>query len=145
MAAWCAEYEPVDMDEVDPAFSFAGNWRKLKGGRQQLDKLIGVATRHMDTEASLARALHRGIGVHHSGLPLKYRQVVEILFRCGYLRVVIATGDPQQRFAVPMHFVVCWLFCTHAGAVREHGMHACTHFPNVTRSSTQFRPLLPLP
>ena len=88
-----AEYESADMDEVDPAFSFAGNWRNMTGGRQQLANLIGIATRHMDTDASLARALRRGVGVHHSGLPLKYRQVVEILFRCGYLRVVIATGN----------------------------------------------------
>lgn len=91
-----AEYEPVDMDKVDPAFSFAGHWRNLKGGRQQLEKLIGVATGRMEKDAGLARALYRGIGVHHSGLPLKYRQVVEILFRCGYLRVVIATGKHQQ-------------------------------------------------
>ena len=41
----------------------------------------------------LIQALTRGIGVHHSGLPKGYRQSVEILFRCGHLRVVIATGS----------------------------------------------------
>jgi superfamily II RNA helicase len=36
--------------------------------------------------------LKRGIGVHHAGMNRKYRQVVEMFFRKGYLRVVIATG-----------------------------------------------------
>lgn len=45
----------------------------------------------------LIRALTRGIGVHHSGLPKGYRQSVEILFRCGHLRVVIATGGAHSR------------------------------------------------
>ena len=40
----------------------------------------------------LMDALTRGIGVHHAGMNRKYRQVVEMLFRKGYLRVVIATG-----------------------------------------------------
>ena len=44
----------------------------------------------------LIRALTRGIGVHHSGLPKGYRQCVEILFRCGHLRVVIATGGAHS-------------------------------------------------
>ena len=44
----------------------------------------------------LIRALTRGIGVHHSGLPKGYRQSVEILFRCGHLRVVIATGGAHS-------------------------------------------------
>ena len=40
----------------------------------------------------LTDGLQRGIGVHHAGMNRKYRQVVEMLFRKGYLRVVIATG-----------------------------------------------------
>jgi replicative superfamily II helicase len=40
----------------------------------------------------LLAGLRRGIGVHHAGLNRKYRQVCEILFRRGFLRVVIATG-----------------------------------------------------
>lgn len=46
--------------------------------------------------AQLIRSLTRGIGVHHSGLPTGYRQSVEILFRCGHLRVVIATGTAHS-------------------------------------------------
>lgn len=40
----------------------------------------------------LISALRRGVGVHHSGMNRRYRQIVEILFRKGFLRVVIATG-----------------------------------------------------
>ena len=35
----------------------------------------------------LWRALRRGIGVHHAGLPKKYRQLSEILFRSRHLKV----------------------------------------------------------
>ena len=40
----------------------------------------------------LLTALRRGIGVHHAGMNRKYRQIVEMLFRKGFLRVVVATG-----------------------------------------------------
>lgn len=40
----------------------------------------------------LIDAITRGVGVHHAGMNRKYRQVVEILFRKGFLRVIIATG-----------------------------------------------------
>ena len=36
--------------------------------------------------------LTKGIGVHHAGLPKKYSQLVEILFRRKHLKVIIATG-----------------------------------------------------
>ena len=78
-------------DRVDPDFSFAGHARSMSPG--ELTDLIEQCTWGMDADSALVKALHRGIGVHHSGLPTKYRQVVEILFRCHYLRVVIATGD----------------------------------------------------
>ncbi len=78
-------------DRIDPDFSFAGRARSMSPG--ELTDLIEQCTWGMDADSALVRALHRGIGVHHSGLPTKYRQVVEILFRCHYLRVVIATGD----------------------------------------------------
>jgi superfamily II RNA helicase len=45
-----------------------------------------------DVPEWLLNGLKRGIGVHHAGMNRKYRQVVEILFRKGYMRVVIATG-----------------------------------------------------
>jgi ATP-dependent RNA helicase DDX60 len=49
----------------------------------------------------LIDALQRGIGVHHAGMNRKYRQVVEILFRKGFLRVVVATGTLALGINMP--------------------------------------------
>ena len=45
--------------------------------------------------------LIRGIGIHHSGLPLNYRQVVERWFRKGWLRVVICTASLALGINMP--------------------------------------------
>lgn len=50
--------------------------------------------------------LRRGVGVHHAGMNRKYRQCVEMLFRCGYLRVVIATGTLSLGINMPCATVV---------------------------------------
>ena len=49
----------------------------------------------------LQEALRRGIGVHHSGLPLKYRQAVERLFRNKRIGVVFATGTLAMGINMP--------------------------------------------
>ena len=54
----------------------------------------------------LTKALQRGIGIHHAGLNRKYRSVVEMLFRKGYLRVVIATGTLALGINMPCATVV---------------------------------------
>lgn len=54
----------------------------------------------------LIDGLNRGIGVHHAGMNRKYRQVVEILFRKGFLRVVIATGTLALGINMPCKTVV---------------------------------------
>ena len=54
----------------------------------------------------LTDALQRGIGVHHAGMNRKYRQAVEMLFRQGYLRVVIATGTLALGINMPCATVV---------------------------------------
>ncbi|OAP63865.1 hypothetical protein AYL99_03092 [Fonsecaea erecta] len=54
----------------------------------------------------LINGLRRGIGVHHAGMNRKYRQVCEILFRKGYLRVVIATGTLALGINMPCKTVV---------------------------------------
>lgn len=54
----------------------------------------------------LMDALSRGIGVHHAGMNRKYRQVVEMLFRKGFLRVVIATGTLALGINMPCATVV---------------------------------------
>jgi len=45
-----------------------------------------------NTKDMLLRCLHRGIGIHHNGLPDKYLHICERLFRMGFLRVVFSTG-----------------------------------------------------
>ncbi|KAL6805406.1 hypothetical protein J3E68DRAFT_441857 [Trichoderma sp. SZMC 28012] len=54
----------------------------------------------------LLAALQRGVGVHHSGLNREYRQVVEVMFRKGYLRVVIATGTLALGINMPCKTVI---------------------------------------
>lgn len=54
----------------------------------------------------LIDALERGIGVHHAGMNRKYRQICEILFRRGFLRVVIATGTLALGINMPCKTVV---------------------------------------
>lgn len=54
----------------------------------------------------LIDALKHGIDVHHAGMNRKYRQVCEVLFRKGYLRVVIATGTLALDINMPCKTVV---------------------------------------
>ncbi|OJD33892.1 dead deah box helicase [Diplodia corticola] len=56
----------------------------------------------------LIEALSRGIAVHHAGMNRKYRHVVELLFRKGYLRVIVATGTLALGINMPCKTVV---FC----------------------------------
>ncbi|KAF1994834.1 DEAD/DEAH box helicase [Amniculicola lignicola CBS 123094] len=54
----------------------------------------------------LIMGLRRGVGVHHAGQNRKYRQICEILFRRGFLRVVIATGTLALGINMPCKTVV---------------------------------------
>jgi hypothetical protein len=65
-----------------------------------------VQLRRRDVAEWLIMALRRGIGVHHAGMNRKYRQVCEMLFRKGYLRVVIATGTLALGINMPCKTVV---------------------------------------
>ncbi|KAF1954271.1 P-loop containing nucleoside triphosphate hydrolase protein [Byssothecium circinans] len=83
-------------------FHFADN-RKLS--REELDVYEKELVRR-DVPEWLILALRRGIGVHHAGLNRKYRQVCEMLFRRGYLRVVVATGTLALGINMPCKTVV---------------------------------------
>jgi hypothetical protein len=77
-----------DPDNPVDGFHFADN-KKLT--RDDLYKNMKELIRRDLPEWQL-NGLRRGIGVHHAGMNRKYRQVVEMLFRKGFLRVIIATG-----------------------------------------------------
>ncbi|KAI9723453.1 MAG: hypothetical protein M1828_004183 [Chrysothrix sp. TS-e1954] len=84
------------------AFSFADN-KKL------LASELAIHARRLRKRgviAWLGDALERGIGVHHAGMNRAYRQVVEMLFRKGFLRVVIATGTLALGINMPTRTVV---------------------------------------
>ena len=91
----------------DPAapvdgFHFAG---RSKADASVLNMYYGQL-RWRNLPSWLIEGLQRGIGVHHAGMNRKYRQIVEILFRQGYLRVVIATGTLALGINMPCATVV---------------------------------------
>ncbi|KNC50877.1 DEAD/DEAH box helicase [Thecamonas trahens ATCC 50062] len=54
----------------------------------------------------LKEGLLRGVGVHHAGLPRKYREAVERLFRAHYLKLVVATETLALGIHMPCKTVV---------------------------------------
>eukprot|EP00467_Chlorarachnion_reptans_P011033 CAMPEP_0114531348 /NCGR_PEP_ID=MMETSP0109-20121206/26009_1 /TAXON_ID=29199 /ORGANISM="Chlorarachnion reptans, Strain CCCM449" /LENGTH=2464 /DNA_ID=CAMNT_0001714189 /DNA_START=104 /DNA_END=7498 /DNA_ORIENTATION=- len=93
--ATAAKLDQDEIDElmgVDPRFAFIHETERIL--REDLDfwldrlrKETGWPVHH-----PLLRALWRGIGVHHEGLPRTYKDLVETMFRAKNLKVVISTG-----------------------------------------------------
>lgn len=91
-------FNPADpLDE----FSFAD---KKKATPSEIAERIG-RLKWANVPEGLVQALERGIGVHHAGMNLAYRQCVEMLFRKGYLKVVIATGTLALGINMPCRTV----------------------------------------
>ncbi|RDL40340.1 p-loop containing nucleoside triphosphate hydrolase [Venustampulla echinocandica] len=95
-------YDLFDPDAPQTDFSFADPKRLQKA---ELDEFIR-ALRWKNIKDELIDLLRRGIGVHHAGMNRKYRQCVEMLFRKGFLRVVIATGTLSLGINMPCSTVV---------------------------------------
>ncbi|KAK5073495.1 hypothetical protein LTR64_007368 [Lithohypha guttulata] len=76
-----------------------------KAQLSELEKYSGQL-RKREVQEWLIEALARGIGVHHAGMNRKYRQVVEILFRKRFLRVVVATGTLALGINMPCKTVI---------------------------------------
>ncbi|TVY52513.1 putative helicase [Lachnellula cervina] len=95
-------YDLFDPEAPQADFSFADP-KKLQ--KAELDEYIR-ALRWKDIREELIELLKRGVGVHHAGMNRKYRQCVEMLFRRGFLRVVVATGTLSLGINMPCATVV---------------------------------------
>lgn len=87
--------EPSPLETFDPykplpQFSFLLPQAKVSG--QELESQIEELLERNNIPDWITDCLRRGIGIHHSGLNRRLRQLVESLFRAGTLRIVIATG-----------------------------------------------------
>jgi hypothetical protein len=97
-----SQYDLFDPEAPQADFSFA-NPKNLQ--KAELEEYVrGLRWKHVKVE--LIDLLKRGIGVHHAGMNRKYRQCVEMLFRKGFLRVVIATGTLSLGINMPCATVV---------------------------------------
>ncbi|KAM0753759.1 P-loop containing nucleoside triphosphate hydrolase protein [Meredithblackwellia eburnea MCA 4105] len=82
--ASASSFDPEDPSEE---FSFVGKGISMVEFKKEVSDLAW-----MKLPSWLIGALRRGIGVHHAGLPRRYRTLVENLFRQGVLKCVISTG-----------------------------------------------------
>ena len=85
--SWLESFNPET-----PLLQFSFQSARSKKLGQEVGADVTDLTRWKDIPEWMVTCLRRGIGVHHSGLNRKVRQLVETLFRAGTLRVVIAIG-----------------------------------------------------
>ncbi|XP_025062051.1 probable ATP-dependent RNA helicase DDX60 [Alligator sinensis] len=91
-----------NLTEIPPDCTYANSKAVDK---QTLMKIF--LTLRYERKASEQKDLaQRGIGYHHASMTLKRRQVVEMLFRMGYIRVVTATSTLALGINMPCKSVV---------------------------------------
>ncbi|KAH8695246.1 hypothetical protein BGW36DRAFT_429127 [Talaromyces proteolyticus] len=95
-------YASFNPESPIDGFHFA-NFKKLTDMEFQK---YAMDLKYREVPQKFIDALKRGIGIHHAGMNRKYRQICEILFRKGYLRVVIATGTLALGINMPCKTVV---------------------------------------
>ncbi|KAF0322393.1 DEAD/DEAH box helicase [Colletotrichum asianum] len=83
-------------------FSFADSTKLSRGELEEMIDNLAYA----NIKKPILNALRRGLGVHHAGMNRQYRQVVEMLFRKGFLTAVIATGTLALGLNMPCKTVV---------------------------------------
>ncbi|KAM3416704.1 P-loop containing nucleoside triphosphate hydrolase protein [Cercospora zeina] len=97
-----SKWESFDPDAPSEEYHFADYTKVLKSDLEILVRQL----RRREVPEFFIEALYRGIGVHHAGLNRKLRQIVEILFRKGFLKVIIATGTLALGINMPCKTVV---------------------------------------
>uniref|UniRef100_A0A663MB38 DExD/H-box helicase 60 n=1 Tax=Athene cunicularia TaxID=194338 RepID=A0A663MB38_ATHCN len=91
--------KPVDCSEQEKWKHFASFVDKL----HEMDKLPAIFFINCYLQEMMAL---RGIGYHHGSMVAKERQVVEMLFRMGYIKVVTATSTLALGINMPCKSVV---------------------------------------
>lgn len=86
-------------DEFDPEYSFAGVKALSDPECHELIDKLGESSRKI--KPWIIEGLRRGIGMHHEGCSTRLKKTVEVLFRRGFLRVVIATGTLSLGINMP--------------------------------------------
>ena len=102
------EPELVDcsIPDILPNYAFVHGERGDALKADDMERLLKDLEYDLDRSHFLIRALERGIGVHHAGLPTKYRNNVEKLFRMKKLKVVVATDGLALGIHSPCRTVV---------------------------------------
>ncbi|KAJ3160876.1 hypothetical protein HDU86_008237 [Geranomyces michiganensis] len=93
-AGWQMSFDPTAPLQQ---YTFTG---KSNMSAYEIDKDIN-SLQWYGVPPKLCQALRRGVGVHHAGMNLRYRQTVERYFRAGFLRVVVATGTLALGINMP--------------------------------------------
>jgi len=107
LAAAKMDQDEIDeLMDVDVRFSFVSDTERpsredLEYWLTRLRKNTGWPVDH-----PLIKALWRGVGVHHEGLPRSYKDLVETMFRARQVKVVIATGTLAVGVNMPSRTTV---------------------------------------
>ncbi|ELK37298.1 Putative ATP-dependent RNA helicase DDX60, partial [Myotis davidii] len=88
--------------EIPPEFTYADR----KTVDSELLQMVFDRVKSLRKGAELKALAERGIGYHHRCLFAKEKQLVEILFRKGFIRVVTATGTLALGINMPCKSVV---------------------------------------
>ncbi|KAF4979437.1 hypothetical protein FZEAL_4361 [Fusarium zealandicum] len=101
-SAEVSPWESFNPDAPLEQFSFAGTKAMQQAEFDDMTRWLNVDK----VNPWLVDALRRGVGVHHAGMNRQYRQIVEMLFRNGYLRLVVATGTLALGINMPCKTVI---------------------------------------